>query len=365
MKQVYKRWVCGVLGGILLLLMGCAAVVWYVDPCLYYRMPDKWEPVFFSERYQGAGLAKNVPADTVLVGTSMAANYRASEIGETFGGSAVRVTIPDGYLSEFDKVMDVTFRNQDPERVVFILDLNILVRDESGVTDAMPEYLYNDNIIDDAKYLLNKDTLYYSFYVLMANGWGGGQSLDDSFTWDEGIWWNHMTALDNYTRPEPVTEPLAYDAYRMTANDNLAVVESWIQAHPEVEFDIVIPPYSILFWDKTARLGQTEAMLYALRQAAVELLPNENVKLYPYLLDTEIVENLDNYCDYVHHSGDVCGVVLDKIAAGEGELTRENLEKTIANWHDFVVNYDYEKFWDEHFWWAWNETHPGVPAAAA
>ena len=96
MKQVYKRWVCGILGGILLLLLGCAAVGWDVDPCLYYRMPDKWQPIFFSERYQGAGLAKNVPADTVLVGTSMAAHSRASEVGETFGGSAVRITIPDG-----------------------------------------------------------------------------------------------------------------------------------------------------------------------------------------------------------------------------------------------------------------------------
>lgn len=362
MKQVYKRWVCGILGGILLLLLGCAAVVWYVDPCLYYRMPDKWQPIFFSERYQGAGLAKNVPADTVLVGTSMAANYRASEVGETFGGSAVRITIPDGYLSEFDKVMDVTFRNQDPERVVFILDLNILVRDESGVTDAMPEYLYNSSVVDDAKYLLNKDTLYYSFYVLMANGWGEGQSLDDSFTWDEGIWWNHMTALDNYTRPELVAEPFPYDAYRMTANANLNVVERWVRAHPETQFDIVIPPYSILFWDKTARLGQTDAMLDALRQAADLLTGFENVNLYGFLLDREIVENLDNYCDYVHHSGDVCGVVLDKLAAGEGLLTAENIEETLANWREFVVNYDYEKFWDEHFWWAWNEKHPAAPA---
>ena len=362
MKQVYKRWVCGILGGILLLLLGCAAVVWYVDPCLYYRMPDKWQPIFFSERYQGAGLAKNVPADTVLVGTSMAANYRASEVGETFGGSAVRITIPDGYLSEFDKVMDVTFRNQDPERVVFILDLNILVRDESGVTDAMPEYLYNSSVVDDAKYLLNKDTLYYSFYVLMANGWGEGQSLDDSFTWDEGIWWNHMTALDNYTRPELVAEPFPYDAYRMTANANLNVVERWVRAHPETQFDIVIPPYSILFWDKTARLGQTDAMLDALRQAADLLTGFENVNLYGFLLDREIVENLDNYCDYVHHSGDVCGVVLDKLAAGEGLLTAENIEETLANCREFVVNYDYEKFWDEHFWWVWNEKHPAAPA---
>ena len=362
MSKACKRWACGLLAAVLVLLAACAAVVYLVDPCLYYRMPDKWEPVFFSERYQGAGLAKNVPADTVLVGTSMAANYRASEVGETFGGSAVRITIPDGYLSEFDQVMDVVFRSQTPKRVVFALDLNIPVRDESGVTGAMPEYLYNDSLLDDAKYLLNKDTLYYSLYVLMTNRWGGGQTLDESFTWDEGIWWNHMTALENYTRPDIAAQSADAAAFRENAARNLAVVEGWLRAHPDTEFDIFFPPYSILFWDKTARLGQTEAMLSALEQACNTLLTYDNVKLYGFWLDREIGENLDNYCDYVHHSGTVCRRILEKMAAGEDRLTAENTEKVLANWRDFVVDYDYEKFWDESFWWKWNETHPGVPA---
>ena len=362
MSKAYKRWACGLLAAVLVLLAACAAVVYAVDPCLYYRMPDKWEPVYFSERYQGAGLAKNVPADTVLVGTSMAANYRASEVGEAFGGTAVRITIPDGYFSEFDQVMNVVFRHQTPKRVVFSLDLNILVRDESGVTNAMPEYLYNDNPLDDAKYLLNKDTLYYSLYVLMANGWGGGQTLDEGFTWDEGIWWTHMTALAGHTRPELAEEPADTAAFLENAARNLAVVERWLQAHPDTEFDIFFPPYSILFWDKTARLGQTEAMLAALGRACGTLLRYDNVKLYGFLMDREIVENLDNYCDYVHHSGEVCRRVLEKMTAGEDRLTAENAEKVLANWRDFVVDYDYEKFWDESFWWKWNETHPGVPA---
>ena len=85
MKQAYRRWVCGLLACILALLAVCGAVVYVVDPCLYYRVPDKWQPVLFNERYQMAGLAKNVEADTVLVGTSMAANYRSSWIQETFG----------------------------------------------------------------------------------------------------------------------------------------------------------------------------------------------------------------------------------------------------------------------------------------
>ena len=193
MKQAYRRWVCGLLACILALLAVCGAVVYVVDPCLYYRVPDKWQPVLFNERYQMAGLAKNVEADTVLVGTSMAANYRSSWIQETFGTSAVRLTIPDGYYSEFDQVMNVLFRTQEPERVIFGLDANILVWDESGLTGALPEYLYNTNPLDDVRYFLNRDTLYYSVYTLMTLGRGGGTPVDELFTWDGDIWWNHMT----------------------------------------------------------------------------------------------------------------------------------------------------------------------------
>lgn len=354
MKQAYKRWVCGLLAACAVLLAACAAVVYFVDPCLYYRIPEDWDPVLFSERYQAAGLAKNVPADTVLMGTSLAANYRGSEIAETFGTTAVRITIPDGYLSEFDKTMDVLFRSQDPQRVIFGLDANILVRDESGLTSAMPDYLYNGNPFDDVKYLINKDTLYYSAYVLMANRWDEADTLDEGFTWDGDVWWNHATALANYTRPEIVQETVPADAYLRHASDNLDVVEGWITAHPETEFDIFFPPYSILFWDKTARLGETEAVFAALDLACERLLQYDNVRLYNFLMDPDIVLDLDNYCDYVHHSGAVCTQVLAKMAAGECRMTEENYRDTLAQWRDFVVDYDYEKYWDESFWIVWN-----------
>ena len=266
----------------------------------------------------------------------------------------MRITIPDGYLSEFDKTMDVLFRSQDPQRVIFGLDANILVRDESGLTSAMPDYLYNGNPFDDVKYLINKDTLYYSAYVLMANRWDEADTLDEGFTWDGDVWWNHATALANYTRPEIVQETVPADAYLRHASDNLDVVEGWITAHPEMEFDIFFPPYSILFWDKTARLGETEAVFAALDLACERLLQYDNVRLYNFLMDPDIVLDLDNYCDYVHHSGAVCTQVLAKMAAGECRMTEENYRDTLAQWRDFVVDYDYEKYWDESFWIVWN-----------
>ena len=133
------------------------------------------------------------------------------------------------------------------------------------------------------------------------------------------------------------------------------MVEGWITAHPDTEFDIFLPPYSILFWDKSIREGTAEAMFSAIRQAGETLLQYDNVKFYGYLMDAEIVTNLDNYCDYIHHSGEVCRQVLAMLQAGEGQLTTENLEETLAGWREFVVNYHYDQLWDEGYWIQWNQ----------
>ena len=354
MKTAYKRWVCGLLAGIMLLLLLCGGIVYAVDPFLYYRMPQSWQPVFFSERSQMAGIAKHAHADTVLMGTSMAANYRASWIEETMGGSAVRITLPDGYFSEFDAALDMAFWESTPERVIFVLDANILHRDESGKTDAMPEYLYNDSALDDIKYLLNKDALYYSAYVLMSNRWGGLESPDEAFTWDADIWWNHMTVMDNYTPPELVETPVPAEAWTENVDANLAVIESWLQEHPTTQFDIFFPPYSILFWHKSARLGQTDAVFAMLEHTCNRLLEYDNVRMYGFLWEQEIVENLDHYCDYIHHSGELSREVLQRIATEDCRITKENLHEDLANWREFVVDYDYDKFWDVSFWYGWN-----------
>jgi len=222
------------------------------------------------------------------------------------------------------------------------------------VTDAMPDYLYNRNPLDDARYLLNKDALYYSCFVLKSRADGTSQTLDESFVWDKDIWWNHATALTGYDRPEPVSEALTADAYLDNVRTNLDVVERWITAHPDTQFEIFLSPYSMLFWDKTARLGQTEAVLAAMELTCDTLLSYENAALYGYLMDTEFVDDLDNYCDHLHHSTQMSDRLLAKIAAGEGRLSVKNYRDTLANWRQFVVNYDYEKFWDQAFWEAWN-----------
>ena len=350
-QRTYQRWCCGLLAAVLSLMAVCAVIVYRVDPCFYYRMPEDRKPVFFSERYQTAGIVRNNPADVVLLGSSMTANYYGSEIGEVFGGTGLRLTIPDGYFSEFDQVMDLLMREDPPERVIFAMDTNILTRSPDGVTGAMPGYLYDESIINDMKYLLNKDVLYYSFYALMCQRWGEGESLDTGFTWDDTVWWNHMEALREYTRPDIADTPAAADALLADTAVNLAVVTAWAETYPEVKFDILFSPYSILYWDKLGRQGETEAVFAALELTCETLLPYENVTLHGLLFDRDIIEQLDYYCDYVHHSAEAGSLVLDKIVSDADRLTAENYQEVLANWQKFVVNYDYEKFWDNYYWY--------------
>ena len=350
-QRVWRNWSRGVLLGLILLLGVCAGIVYRVDPCFYYRMPTDRQPVFFSERYQTAGIVRNNPANVVLLGSSMTANYYGSDVGQVFGGTGLRLTIPDGYYSEFDAVMGLLMRSHPPKQVIFAMDANILTRPPDGVTGALPGYLYDANPFNDVKYLLNKDVLYYSLYAMMCRRWGEGETLDEGFFWDDTVWWNHMAALEEYQRPEIADKPMPADSLVADTEKNLAVVTRWAQQYPDVEFDLYFSPYSILYWDKMARTGETEAVFAALKLACETLLPYENIRLHGLLFDREIIEHLDYYCDYVHHSAEAGQLVLEKIHSGADRLTTENYQEILANWQEFVVNYDYDKFWDVHYWY--------------
>lgn len=357
----YQRWAAGFLALVLVLCVLCAGIVYAVDPLLYYRMPEKWKPVFFSERYQAAGLVKHVEADTVLLGSSMVANIRSSWAAEAYGGSALRLTIPDGYFSEFSQVLDLLFRSQTPKRVVFALDLNILSRSEDGVTGAMPGYLYDQNPFNDFQYLLNKDSLYYSLYVLLENRWGGGETVDEGFIWHDGTVWGRSETLLLYKRPLLAEAPVDSGAYLENTEANLAVMKGWFQAHPDTEFQVYLSPYSILFWDRAIRLGELDARLAALERACEVLTDCENAVLYAPLLDRDLITDLDNYGDYIHHSGEAGRRILARIAAGDYRLTAENIPGALTDWRNFVVNYDYEALWDKAFWERWYELHDAPP----
>ena len=243
MKQEYRKWALGLLAAIAAMLGLCAAVVVTVDPFFHYRAPDPEAEVWFEQRCQTAGLLRSQDYETVLMGTSLAANYRPLWFDAYFDTRTVKATFPNGGFHEFSQALDYACQTHDVKRVIFGLDPNILVRSVEEAPDQLPAYLYDTNPWNDSPYLLNKDVLVRALYVVREKAAGNTQALQDAFVWDGNVFFSKELALAGYQRPEAEDTVLPEDAFFDICDENLAVVETWLTEHPDTEFIFYYSPY--------------------------------------------------------------------------------------------------------------------------
>jgi len=341
MEKSYKPFAVGLLAALAAAFLLCAAIVICIDPFFHYHSPDPNGEVWLEERYQMAGLLRTQDYESVFMGTSLAANYRAGWVDEAFDTSAVKITFPNGGMNEFDTALNYAYSQQDVARVIIGLDPNILARDPAQAPDELPKYLYDDNPFNDAPYLWSKFTLTRSVYAAMEKARGNTATLQEAFLWDH-IWFSRQTALVSYVRPEVQDTAAPADAFLPYCEENLAVAEQWFLSHPETEFHVFFSPYSILYWDKMQRQGETEAMFAALDYAIERLLTYDNVSLHCFMTDLSIITDLGYYGDHIHISEKLTEFMVNAMAEGTHLLTKENYRTQLEALHDFVVNYDYE-----------------------
>lgn len=333
----------------LLLLAGSAGLVAWVDPLLTARTLGEGETALFvNERYEMAGLIRRQDYSNILMGTSLAANYRASWFTEGTGEKTLKITFPDGRLSEFDTALDLAFRTHgELSRVFFCLDPNLLIRPDQG--SELPEYLYNDNPVDDVQLYFNAESLALAVKSLIL-GEEAKTSLDEAYIWEGNTQFSIGDALAGYPRPEPSGTVLPDDAYLATAEQSMDVVCGWARAHPDTQFIIWYPPYSVLYWDQADRLGQTEAILHALEYACGRLLACENVRLSSFLNAQGTITDLNQYADHIHCSTLVTRYEAEQVLAGEWTIWPQFYQKQIDELRQFVTSYDYDGLFARYGW---------------
>lgn len=347
MKHPLRRFTAALLLTAAALLAVCAGTVALVDPFFHYHAPDPEGEVWFDQRSQSAGVLRSQEYRTVLMGSSLAANYRPFWFDVFYDTSTVKVTFPNGGFSEFDQALDYAFSRRKVERVIFGLDPNLLSRDPAEAPDQLPGYLYDDNPWNDVNYLLSKDALLRSAYTVLKKARGETRSIQDAFVWDGNVFFSRELALAGYERPEPTGTVLPADAFLENCRENLSVVTGWLEGYPDTDFLFFFSPYSVLFWDKMQRTGETEAMLAMLEEATGTLLRYDNAELQFFMADPDIIADLDNYADHIHVAGRVTYAMAEAIPTGQYRLTAENCAKVLDGLREFVVHYDYDAIWEE------------------
>ncbi len=337
----------GALAGTAGLLAGlCALTVFMMDPFYHYHKP--WfglKAVLSEKEYQVVGSLRHFEYDSVLVGSSVVENNDNRWYDEAFGGTTIKAVRSYGGVADLVWYLQEAFAAQEVKRVYFNLDPSSLIQEAETTFEASgcPMYLYDRNPFNDVKYLLNATVLFQKIPYELVQSFSADYEEGLSYNWADGKDFSENGVLTHYARRSEVAKMLPETEKEQELQDNLALLEQVVRDHPETEFYFFYPPYSMIWWDDAVRSGLRDVYLYDEAQIARTLLAYGNVHFYDFQNDTETVTDLNRYMDTVHFDPQVNYDICIKMAAGQNELTMENLEETFQRTRELVDDYEAEE----------------------
>lgn len=346
-----KRWFYSTLVLLIVLLIGTAAMVIFVDPYFHYHKPLSFLSYrIYEERYVNDGISRHFTYDAVITGTSMAQNFKTSELDELFGTHSVKEPFSGADFRELSENLNRTLQyGQEVKMVVMPLDYNALLQAADWQKyEEYPTYLYDNNIFNDARYVWNKAIFYHGVVADLLRTVSG----EPSTTMDEYSSWVHETGLEHimasYTRADqhPVEDPSFNEEDRRMVEENITKnIVDLVNRYPDTEFYFYYPPYSICYFDGLCLQNALTRQLEAERLTTELLLQCPNVKLYNFFDQTQVICNLDYYNDTVHYSAEVSSMILNWMKEGTGLITKDNYEQKLSEEADYFNHYDYDSIY--------------------
>jgi hypothetical protein len=347
-----KKWFLATVITILILLLGEAAVVVWIDPFFQYHAPLEDFPYLVDNQLsQNPGMAKHLTYDSVILGSSMTVNFNTEWFEEQMGLNAVKLNYSGAYPKDESNIMERIFSSDNQVKAVF---LGVDVMTYTGGVDEtkypIPEYLYNDSVLDDAQYLWNKDV--FLNYILRPIADPDKTDLSTVYqSWWTDEYYNIQWVMHNYVQPEPVSEETPKDAYIDSVRLNLETnICPYIEENPDTTFTIFFPPYSILYWNDVMRENHLEATMEEYRYIADTMLTYDNVRVF-YFPDQEwIVTDLNNYADYTHYHRDINYYMTQCFADGTCEITSpQEMEEAIERMRQVIDRFDFEELFSQEY----------------
>ena len=92
-----------------------------------------------------------------------------------------------------------------------------------------------------------------------------------------------------------------------------------------------------------------DAVIEKYRYMSERLLEYDNVEIFFFQNQEEIICNLNNYADYTHYHGRVCRYMVECFENGQCRVTLDNLEEELEKLYRLAADYDYEAIWDDWY----------------
>jgi hypothetical protein len=315
--------------GFVLLFGGAApvAISFAIDPYQYFRRAW-YEPRFSTnERWQMPGLARVYSYDTIVLGTSMAQNYYPSAVEKALGGRVLKLAMSGSSIHEQALIFEVARRTGQVKRVLWSLDESQCRGAPDRVNESVPfpHFLYTGGPAAWAGYLLNWSVLETSLDILRSKPRPRGARAagvpDDFDTFDKFYRFARDRLLADYESGKTAPKQPSLDVPAMLLSCEANVVKT-IRDNPDIAFDIILPPYSILFWK--VEYDRDPEYFHQIMNFSVQLLPRlvslPNAHVFDFRDDAAVTQDLDRYKDMWHFDERTNRYIVESIAAGRRRL---------------------------------------------
>ena len=349
-KNKYKKLFVGLVIGCLCALLLVIAVIVYVDPFFHYHAPLEGFPyVVDNQLSQNPGMARNMDYNACIIGSSMTVNFDTDDFKDIMGLDTLKLSYSGAYPKDDYNILSIVFdqnssarKNSKVDAVFFAMDIPVMTADIETTKYPRPEYLYDDNLLNDVNYVLNKDVLMQ--YILRPLIQKNGSDLSEIyFSWWTPEYYNIQWVMHTYEEPEKVLEETDRDALITQTGINLDInILPFIKNNPGTEFYFFFPPYSILYWHNIMQANTFEATMNQYQYVAERLLDYKNVHLF-YFQDMPEVTDLNNYADYSHYKPEINHFMVECFKSGQYEIkTKEQMADELNKMRGIINEFDFD-----------------------
>lgn len=354
----YQKLVILFAGLVVAAFLSVIALVVYVDPFFHYHEPlDGFDYVVDNQLTQNPGMAEHLAYDSVILGSSMTVNFETDWFEELMGLQTVKLSYSGAFPKDQANIMEIIFDSkwQGEKRNVKKVFLGVDVITYTGAVDQtkypIPEYLYDDSLWNDVEYVLNKDVLLQYVLRPMVDREPTDWSHIYASWWTEE-YYNEEWVLRNYSLPVAEEKETPAQEYLAPVEENLREnICPFIEQNPDTEFVIFFPPYSILYWNDVLVENHLEATYAEYQYICERLNAYDNVTVYFFPDQEEIICDLNHYADYSHYHPNYNRFMAECFTDGtcrvkkQGEAQEENvktIEEYLAHMRSIVENYDFD-----------------------
>ena len=347
-KKFFKLIIRSVI--VLLLIIGSVMII--VDPYFHYHKPlSILKYRLGNQRYINDGIIRNFNYNGMIIGTSMTENFKTTQFDKIFNVKSIKVPFSGGSFKEINENIERSLeRNKKLQIILRGLDYRMIQDNSEKMRyDSYPEYLYDDNILNDYKYILNKEIILKGLGGVILNTLKERKiSFDDYSSWRDRKTGKEIV-ISNYIREVEKKEitNLSENEITMIKENIERNVLKTAKKYSDVKFIYFITPYSIVYWDSIYQNGKILKQLEAEKIMIEMILKVSNIELYSFFNNYELITNLDNYTDAGHYSYKINDKILEWISQKKYRLTKDNYENYLESNKEFYLNYDYDKIFEK------------------